>query len=263
MTSPNPSDDDGTASARRLDIRSSMAASLARRGAAYGAVEQARADLAAQTRRLIDALLAAVPGEDELRVAAELVTRAADAVSAAGHERPYREAESSLVDARPAPGAPAGAFERSAPGPRAVTFLDNSPFSGPLNPLSIPFDLRIEEDRIVAVARFGSAYEGPPGCVHGGYIAAVFDEVLGFAQSLSGQPGMTGRLAIDYRSPTPLHRDLRIEAWIERVEGRKLFARGTLHVGDRLCAEAAGLFVSMRPEVFARLLANRPVVPDG
>ena len=37
---------------------------------------------------------------------------------------------------------------------------------------------------------FGSAYEGPPGCVHGGFVAAAFDEVLGFVQSLGGQPGL-------------------------------------------------------------------------
>ena len=40
--------------------------------------------------------------------------------------------------------------------------------------------------------RVGPAYEGPPGCVHGGFIAAAFDEVLGSTQSLSGSPGMTG-----------------------------------------------------------------------
>ena len=32
--------------------------------------------------------------------------------------------------------------------------------------------------------RFGAAYEGPPGSVHGGIIAAAFDEVLGMTQSL-------------------------------------------------------------------------------
>ena len=29
------------------------------------------------------------------------------------------------------------------------------------------------DDRIVGRARFGVAYEGPPGCVHGGYVAAA------------------------------------------------------------------------------------------
>ena len=54
---------------------------------------------------------------------------------------------------------------------------------------------------MVGTATFGAAYEGPPGCVHGGFVAAAFDEVLGSTQSLSGEPGMTGRLTVNYRSP--------------------------------------------------------------
>ena len=42
---------------------------------------------------------------------------------------------------------------------------------------------------------------------HGGYVAAAFDEVLGLAQDLGGQSGMTGTLTIKYRRPTPLHAD--------------------------------------------------------
>jgi acyl-CoA thioesterase FadM len=77
--------------------------------------------------------------------------------------------------------------------------------------------------------------------------------VLGFAQALSGAPGMTGRLEITYRSPTPLHTPLRVAGRFEKVEGRKIFTTGTIHVGDRLCAEAKGLFISVRPERFGQL----------
>jgi hypothetical protein len=41
------------------------------------------------------------------------------------------------------------------------------------------------------------------------------------------------------------------------VEGRKISVAGSLHHGETLCAEAKGLFVSMRPEVFERLLEIR------
>ena len=105
--------------------------------------------------------------------------------------------------------------------------------------------------------RFGSAYEGPPGCVHGGYIAGAFDELLGATQSLSGNPGMTGRLTVHYRSPTPLHTDLRMHGELEKVEGRKIFTHGSLFApetdgGERLCAEAEGLFISIDFGRFAR-----------
>lgn len=136
--------------------------------------------------------------------------------------------------------------------------FDHSPMLGRANPLAPPIALRIVDDRtMVGTATFDAGYEGPPGCVHGGYVAAAFDEVLGAAQSLSGSPGMTGRLTVNYRSPTPLHEELRITGRFERVEGRKIFTTGTLHAGDRLCAEAEGLFISIGAEHFASLKVAR------
>jgi acyl-coenzyme A thioesterase PaaI-like protein len=135
--------------------------------------------------------------------------------------------------------------------------FDNSPLMGLSNPLAPPLHLTMESDRVVGTARFGSAYEGPPGCVHGGYIAAAFDEVLGLVQSLSGRPGMTGRLTIHYRSPTPLHEELRWEARIDRIEGRKIICTGEVFAGERLCAEAEGLFVSVDFEKLKAMLEER------
>ena len=107
---------------------------------------------------------------------------------------------------------------------------------------------------IAGRVRFGSAYEGPPSSVHGGYVAAAFDELLGASQSLGGRPGMTGRLTVNYRSPTPLNTELRFEGWVAKVEGRKTFTEGTVHVGDRLCAEAEGLFIAID---FAKMVELR------
>jgi len=104
---------------------------------------------------------------------------------------------------------------------------------------------------------FSELFEGPPGHVHGGFVAAAFDEVLGVAQSLSENPGMTGCLSISYRSPTPLFQQLTLRGYVQKVEGRKIFTYGTLHKGDTLCAEAEGLFISMNPEVFERLMQSR------
>ncbi len=97
----------------------------------------------------------------------------------------------------------------------------------------------------IGSAVFGSAYEGPPGAVHGGYVAAAFDEVLGYVQSMSGSPGMTGTLTVKYRKPTPIHTELFFEAELLRVEGRKIFTHGELFAGDLLTAEADGLFISV------------------
>ena len=100
-------------------------------------------------------------------------------------------------------------FAESANAGEPFGFFDHSPMLGRANPLAPPIRLWLEGDQMVGTATFGAAYEGPPGCVHGGYVAAAFDEVLGSTQSLSGSPGMTGRLTVNYRSPTPLETELR------------------------------------------------------
>src|SRR5690606_10199960 len=137
--------------------------------------------------------------------------------------------------------------------------FDRSPVLGRANPVAPPLTLELHPDRIVATATFGTAYEGPPGCVHGGWIAASFDEVLGAAQSLSGTGGMTAFLHVDYRSPTPLPQSVRFEGALERREGRKVFTRGRLFHGDRLCAEAQALFIAVDPERFAQMAEARRV----
>ena len=148
-------------------------------------------------------------------------------------------------------------YAESANAGEPFAFFDHSPMLGQANPLAPPVRLWLEGDRIRGSATFGPAYEGPPGCVHGGYIAAAFDEVLGSTQSLAGNPGMTGRLTIHYRKPTPLQVELAFVGWIERVDGRKIFTKGELRAGDVLCAEAEGLFISIDFGRFSEMKAER------
>jgi acyl-coenzyme A thioesterase PaaI-like protein len=141
--------------------------------------------------------------------------------------------------------------------------FDHSPVMGMANPIAPRARIEPGDDgSVVMHVRFGSAYEGPPASVHGGMLAAAFDEVLGMTQSLSGQPGMTGTLTIKYRRPTPLHRDLRFVGTLDRVEGRKIFASARCFDGDVLTAEAEGLFVSVDFEKLAAMMATRDANAD-
>jgi acyl-coenzyme A thioesterase PaaI-like protein len=200
-----------------------------------------RRRLASAMRRVIEVLVHSDAPEAELRTAADRLEEYATHME--GHPRNPRYE---------------GFAEASASGD-VRAFFDHSPLIGRANPLAPPLQLEADEaaQRIYGRVHFGSAYEGPPGCVHGGWVAAAFDEALGFAQSLSASPGMTGTLTVRYRKPTPLHTDLRFECWVDRVEGRKVFAAGTLHAGDLLTAEAEGIFISIDPGRFAHLLEAR------
>ncbi len=137
-----------------------------------------------------------------------------------------------------------------------------SPLIGRANPIAPLMHFTIDPPRVRAEVTFGSAYEGPPGSVHGGLVAAAFDEVMGAAQAITGNPGMTGSLTINYRSPTPLHEPLVCEAHTERIEGRKIFVVATLHAGDRLCAEATGLFISVDFSKLSAMMAARNAEVD-
>jgi hypothetical protein len=88
-------------------------------------------------------------------------------------------------------------------------------------------------------------------------VAGAFDELLGAAQSLSGTQGMTAHLGVDYRRPTPLNTPLRMEGWVDRREGRKIWAKGTIVADGVLRAEAEGLFIAFEPGRFQQLLADR------
>lgn len=157
-------------------------------------------------------------------------------------------------------------FAESANSGDPHAFFDHSPIIGRSNPLAPPVELEVRDGKVYGRAVYGSAYEGPPASVHGGYIAAAFDEVLGMTQSMSGNPGMTGTLTVKYRSPTPLHTELRFEGTLERVEGRKIFTSGRLFSGDRLCAEAEAIFISVDFRKFAELMARQgqpPADPEG
>ena len=144
--------------------------------------------------------------------------------------------------------------------PERFAFFDHSPIIGLSNPLSPPMQMAYDPadpSVLTAGVFFGPAYEGPPGCVHGGYVAAIFDELLGATQSLSGTQGMTAHLEVDYRSPTPLGEELTLRGWLDGTDDRKIWARATLHAGERLCAEAMALFLAFRPGAFEAMLEQR------
>ena len=100
-----------------------------------------------------------------------------------------------------------------------------------------------DDDRFRGTVTFGAAYEGPPGHCHGGWIAAVYDELLGYVQRVHA---FTAYLKVDYRLPTPLYQPLEMAGWLERSEDRKLYIRGTCHLDGVLLTEAEGLFVRPR-----------------
>ena len=81
---------------------------------------------------------------------------------------------------------------------------------------------------------------------------AALDDTIGTLLYLLRRPAVTAKLEVDYRSPAFLHRDFGVEAWCERVDGRKLHLRGEIREGDTVIAQASALFLEVELQHFAR-----------
>jgi acyl-coenzyme A thioesterase PaaI-like protein len=124
---------------------------------------------------------------------------------------------------------------RDAPDHRV--YLDHSRDIGAYNPCVPSYELSCREDRAEGSVEFPIAYEGPPGAVHGGFLAVLFDCVLQQLSCDLGATGSTSALEVRYRRPTPLHTRLRISATRE-VDGDRITSNAQLHRDAQLLCEA-------------------------
>jgi acyl-coenzyme A thioesterase PaaI-like protein len=194
--------------------------------------------LAEAIRELVDRVAAVEAPEAALAEAAGAVRAATERLRAAGRPRTL-----------------ALAPERS--GDQAWMYLRRSPVSGALNPLAPPVRFEVlPGGEVEGTVSFGVAYQGPPGCVHGGWVAAVFDDLLGAANTVSGNPGMTVRLEVSYLRPTPLDTPLRVVGRHVGREGRRIFAKGAMLAGGEVTAEADGVFAEITPARARRLFGG-------
>jgi acyl-coenzyme A thioesterase PaaI-like protein len=123
--------------------------------------------------------------------------------------------------------------------------------TGKANPMGMAADVEREGQEAVLRATLGPAFEGAPGRAHGGPVAALFDEVMGFVLSVHATAAYTGSLTVTYRAPTPLGVQLELRSRLRSRHGRKLRIEATARHGDVLIAEAEGLFIAVDPERFA------------
>jgi acyl-coenzyme A thioesterase PaaI-like protein len=121
------------------------------------------------------------------------------------------------------------------------------------SPLALPLDLSFDPPRALLRGAFTRPYEGPPGCVHGGVLAASFDLVLAAANLIAGLPGPTARLEIVYRRPTVLYEPCLFEGRVDGQDGRRVRTVGRLLQRDRVTVEAVGEFALLDREGIARM----------
>ena len=128
----------------------------------------------------------------------------------------FAEWESELAAAAPRDNAPRiGGAEND---PRRV-YLNHATDIGAYNPCfpEYSFD-HIDADKAGGRVLFPLVYEGPPGLVHGGFLAVFFDCVMQHQSCVTGLSGKTRSLNVTFRRPTPILTELRFDIVRSQVE---------------------------------------------
>lgn len=202
------------------------------------AAEELYGALAADVRTLVDVTIRTRADDERVRRARELVQEATELLAA------------------DAPPEPAGVHFNG----EGRSWNWGNAVVGVRNAVAPPVVLEWHDDGSVSsVVNLGAAYEGPPGCVHGGVSAMVLDHLMGeTASDRHTRLTVTGTLTLRYVQPLPLGR-VRMTARIAGQEGRKVFVEATIGPDvpeGGVAVEATGVMIVPR-------WAQPPDAPSG
>ena len=104
--------------------------------------------------------------------------------------------------------------------------------------------VRRDGDEVVAEHVFEERHSGAPGIAHGGAVATVVDDVLGFLLYVVKAPGVTRRLEVDYLKPVLTGVPYVVRGRVDRRDGRKIWVSCECTGPDGVVIfRAVGLFV--------------------
>jgi hypothetical protein len=119
----------------------------------------------------------------------------------------------------------------------ARVYVDHSRDIGAFNPAFPEYRITVGGDRAVGTVTFPLVYEGPPGIVHGGFLALFFDCVAQHHNCDVGVAGKTTTLTVRYWRPTPVLTALRFDL-TRMIEDGRIRTTGRLLRGDTVLCEA-------------------------
>ncbi len=114
-------------------------------------------------------------------------------------------------------------------------YIDHSRDIGAYNACFPEYTISVDGAHADGQVTFPLAFEGPPGIVHGGFLATFFDCAIQHHNCDVGVAGKTASLLVEFRRPAPIATELRFE--IERAtDERRITSNAQLwHDDDLLC----------------------------
>ncbi len=125
---------------------------------------------------------------------------------------------------------------------------------GAQNERGLHMEFRREGDRAICDYTPCEYQQGYPGRMHGGIVATLIDEAMGWAVYGAARWGATARLNVRFRKPVPLDQNLRIKAWVTNNRSRLLELRAEVRdPAGALLADAEGTFMKLDERLSAEM----------
>jgi len=126
---------------------------------------------------------------------------------------------------------------------------------GRQNPVGLKLDFYqdAEAGEVRVTCTIPDDYQGYPGVVHGGIVAAVLDETAGRAVMIAGGDDKlmaTVRLTVRYRRPTPTETPLTVVGWVEQGGEKRARVTGEIRLSDGTVTAEAECLLADVPESF-------------
>ena len=122
--------------------------------------------------------------------------------------------------------------------------------------------VRLDGEDVVAEHVFEPRHSGGPGIAHGGAVATVFDDVLGYLLYVARVPGVTRHLEVEYLRPVLVGTRYALRGTLDSRDGRKLWVSCTCTAPDgTVVATARGLFIAVDVSHFSDAVGPGSVAP--
>ncbi len=137
---------------------------------------------------------------------------------------------------------------------------------GPENKRGFHADFPFDPDTGEVKFRFAfdRSYEGAPGFVHGGMLAALLDEAQGVTCFHAGHFVMTDQLFVKYDKACPLGEEVECRAWITIAKSRRLYTKATIYspLTGEIYATSKARWYNMKEKIYTRMFHRSPLKMD-
>jgi acyl-coenzyme A thioesterase PaaI-like protein len=103
---------------------------------------------------------------------------------------------------------------------------------GRQNPIGLKLSFTMENEEYITMFTAGTEHQGYDGMVHGGIVSTLLDEIMARYIFAKGLKGVTARLEVRFRQPTPIGQTLTISGRITGQRGRMYELAGTVKLPD-------------------------------